>query len=310
MTRAKKKRLRLSKDDFYRTLDEQVPGGIEVGANAPLNNSSLYFTRVSMDGLEEMFEYSKDTRFYEYFEYEPHVTIDDTKQYLEKLISRIGRDVMGRSAMYWFARRLSDNRMVGTGCLVDINFDRQSVEWGYGVDPSLWGEGHILEMTELLKSYVFETLAMNRLFGKAMMVNERTRSSLLGSGMQEEGVLRQFYYTPRTGSYHDAWAYSMLAEDYFPDEEKGQRAVFETDSEATLPSVSSVKEVVCVVLNVGNLSPNADMATIPAWDSISHLEVVIAVEKKFACKFLPPEVGRARSISIIHEMVIQKLQAP
>ena len=36
-----------------------------------------------MDGLEEMHAYSTDKRLYEYFEYEPFKTIDDTRQYLQ-----------------------------------------------------------------------------------------------------------------------------------------------------------------------------------------------------------------------------------
>ena len=45
-----------------------------------------------MDGLEEMHAYSTDERLYEYFEYDPFITIDDTKQYLQKLIDLEGND--------------------------------------------------------------------------------------------------------------------------------------------------------------------------------------------------------------------------
>ena len=80
-----------------------------------------------MSGLEEMHSYSMDKRLYEYFEYEPFKTIDDTRNYLKKLISIEGNKSDGRKAICWFVRRYKDNKMIGTARLVNINYSRQSV---------------------------------------------------------------------------------------------------------------------------------------------------------------------------------------
>jgi len=81
----------LPEAEFYRKLDKVLPGGIfEQARKDPKRR--IYFTRISMEGLEEMHAYSTDERLYEYFEYDPFITIDDTKQYLQKLIDLEGND--------------------------------------------------------------------------------------------------------------------------------------------------------------------------------------------------------------------------
>ena len=46
----------------------------------------LYLSRLSLDGLNEMHHYSKNSKLYEYLYYKPFTTINETKTYLNKLI--------------------------------------------------------------------------------------------------------------------------------------------------------------------------------------------------------------------------------
>ena len=70
--------------------------------------SNIYFTHFSMSGLEEMHRYSKDERLYEFFEFDPFKTTDETKAYIEKLIGRMSGESINQNAMYWFVRRKAD----------------------------------------------------------------------------------------------------------------------------------------------------------------------------------------------------------
>ena len=168
------------KTEFYKKLDEVLPGGVYEQAKKDINRR-IYFTRLSIEFLEEMHEYSLDERLYEYFEYEAFKKINETRQYLEKLINLEGNKIDGRTTICWFVRRFKDDKMIGTAKLSNIHFSRQSVEWGYGIDPKLWGLGYILDIQQILKEYVFETLKLNRLWGGTRIDNQRTRSSLFTS---------------------------------------------------------------------------------------------------------------------------------
>ena len=77
--------------------------------------------------------------------------------------------------------------------MVNINYNRKSTEWGYAVDPDLWGNGYVLKIQEDLKTYVFETLGLNRIYGITMINNKRTIESVLAAGAKHEGIIRDYY---------------------------------------------------------------------------------------------------------------------
>ena len=51
--------------------------------------TDIHFTHFSISGLEEMHRYSTDERLYEFFEFAPFKTIDETKAYIGKLLDRM-----------------------------------------------------------------------------------------------------------------------------------------------------------------------------------------------------------------------------
>ena len=75
----------MQSSEFYRVLNEVLPGGDYVNAKKS-SKRLIYFTRLSMDGLDEMHAYSTDDRLYEYLEHETFKTIEVTRHYLQKLI--------------------------------------------------------------------------------------------------------------------------------------------------------------------------------------------------------------------------------
>jgi len=250
-----------------------------------------------MDGLEEMHAYSTDKKLYEYFEYEPFKMIDDTRQYLQKLIDLEGNEPDERTAICWFARRFEDDKMIGTARLVNIDYSRQSVEWGYGIDPELWGLGYILEIQEILKEYVFDLLKINRLWGGTMIDNQRSMSSLLLTGVKEEGILRQSL-RDSDGHYHDVWRYSILAEDYF-------KAKANTRKSSSVETITKEKiaEIVGKGLGYSGLGINDDMNSVNSWDSLSHINIILEIEKNTGYKFSPINISQATSIKKIYELI-------
>lgn len=284
---------------FYALLNETVPGGSCKETNVS-KERQLYFSRLSMDGLEEMHEYSIDERLYEYFEFEPFKTIEDTEKYLNRLMDLEGDKVLGSAAIAWFIRRIKDKKLIGTARLVNIDHNRQSVEWGYGIDPKLWGEGYIFEIQELLKEYIFEELGLNRLYGTTMVENERTKSTLIAAGCEEEGILRQ-YYKDHMGKYHDGWMYSMLAEDYFDSKYFKSSAVI-----ASTVTKEKIAKIVGEALGCSEIGVNGDMSSVANWDSLSHISVILAVEETVGITFVTHEIAQATSVEAICRIINNK----
>ena len=257
--------------------------------------SDIYFEPLSMSGLKEMHEYSIDERLYEFFEFKSFETINDTKNYINKLLNkRMSYEGDQKQGMYWFIRRINDKKLLGTACVVNIDYSRKSLEWGYAVDPELWGLGYILSIQESLKEYIFEVLKFNRIYGQTMITNKRTISSLLACGMIKEGILRDFYC--KKGVFVDGWSYAMLKEDF--DRSK--------DVQNQLKESVSIMELVTLVQSIleeENIEEGSNMENTPSWDSLSHMNIIVKIFKKYKYQLKPIEVSKARSIKHLYEIL-------
>jgi len=286
----------LSHSEVNEILAKEFPGGnYELANKNP--DRSIYFTRLSMDGLDEMHAYSTDSRLYEYLEYEPFQTKAQTKEYLEKLINLEKNNAAGNKAISWFVRKIHNKTIVGTARLVELDIDRESVIWGYGIDPKQWGTSYILEIQQLLKEYIFEKLNLNRLSGMTMIDNERTKSSLLAAGCSQEGIFRD-YYKKQDGTYCDAWMYSLLAEDYFS---KRQQVANKNPNECI-----TKKEIAIIIakeLNDDSVGENSDMGSTANWDSLSHISIILAIEKEIGLSLTPKDIAEATSVENIFNIV-------
>jgi [ribosomal protein S5]-alanine N-acetyltransferase len=273
----------LNKNNFLHKFSNILPN-IEADID-------VYFKHLSMDGLEEMHQYSIDERLYEFFEFDAFKEIDDTKAYIEKLLQRMSQQSDEKKAMYWFVYRKSDNRLVGSAALVNLNYNRQSIEWGYGIDPELWGNGYVLQIQEILKYFVFEVLELNRLGGITMAANERTIQSVLAANLKHEGILRDFYC--KNGTYYDGWQYGMVAKDYY---EKNSSSSASSD-------INKIINVISSVLIAEEITAESGMENTSSWDSLNHMEIIIALKEKLSIEFKPGEIYLATSVKKILKKV-------
>jgi [ribosomal protein S5]-alanine N-acetyltransferase len=287
-------------DNFYEVLDRDIPGGKlgELNSNI-VPNRNLYLTKVTMDGLEEMHEYSKDERLYKYFEFKPFKSIKETRQYLQKLIDRIGTAILDRKYMYWFIRTIKDNKIVGSIGLIDIELGRDSASWGYAIAPEVWGKGYILETQLIITNYFFDVLKMNRLWGITSTENGPTISSILSAGFQKEGVLRD-YYKYADGRRGDGLIYSMLAKDYFSTKQQTAQS-----ADNYKLSLDKLKTIFAALFGIPESVVNLEtsMADVYQWDSLNHILLITRIEKETAHKFKPTEIAQAISVRSILDII-------
>ena len=260
-------------------------------------DSKIFFEPLSMSGLEEMHKYSTDERLYEFFEFEPFKTVSDTKKYICKLLERMNESEGYIKAKYWFIRNQTDNKLIGTANLININHSRKSVEWGYGINPELWGKGYIFKIQEMLKKYFFEILKFNRLYGVTMINNERTISSIKSCGMVEEGILRDFYC--KDGDFIDGWSYSMIGNDYFKNKNK-------TRSINTKYSENKILNLISSVLTEESIDINSNMDNTYTWDSMSHFHLLTTISEKTGLIFTASEIANANSVKSIIDIIEQR----
>ena len=298
------KRIPLKKTDFYRTIDEVLPGGSFDKGKIVFPQRKIYLQKISMEGLNGMYEYSKDQLMYQYIERSrPPRSISEMEQYLTIFLNQIGKKVMGRTRMMWFVKKVDDEKIIGTVSILNIDYERQMTDWSFGLGADFWGQGYSLEMLEVTKGYVFEELHLNRIYGCTHVENKGVTNLLLALGAKQEGVARQVY-RDNYGKYHDGWTYSILADDYFSKEVGGVRE----DDYRDAITLDMIAETISKTLGGVSVGVDDDIQSIAQWDSLSHINIIVSLQEKTGARFTPAEISGATSVEVIFQILSSKHQ--
>jgi len=77
------------------------------------------------------------------------------------------------------------------------------------------------------------------------------------------------------------------------------------------PVLSRVSVLVADVFQipVEDIRPESSPDSIEAWDSLQHLNLVLAIEQEFGIQFTPEEIEQLLSVELIAALVAEKLAA-
>jgi len=164
-----------------------------------LDGKNIKLVGLTLNFAEDMFEYSKVSDFYTYMEFGPHRSIDDTKNYLKKLLDRVNRG----DSVYWAICLNKKEKMIGTFGIVDINKNSKSVQIGYGISPHYWNCGLFKESLSLVMDYCYNTLGLEKIEAITMAENIASIKGLLRLGFHQERYIEKFY-SKHDGSHPDA----------------------------------------------------------------------------------------------------------
>ncbi len=165
---------------------------------------------INMEGLMDMYEYSKISSFYKYMEYGPHQSLEETRKYLKKLISRSSSD----SGHYWFIFLKAEKKIIGTFGLRNIDRRKGSVEIGYGISPNYWGYGYAFEVLAMVLKYLFLQLGFHRVCGMTQVGNLPSIKVCEYFGFRKEGIMRDYYLSFKDGRRYDAEILAILRDEF------------------------------------------------------------------------------------------------
>lgn len=72
-----------------------------------------------------------------------------------------------------------------------------------------------------------------------------------------------------------------------------------------------IREMVARIFGVpaGEVSPESSPDTIETWDSLQHLNLVLALEQQYDIQFTPEEIEQLLSVELIVAFVEEKISA-
>ncbi len=78
------------------------------------------------------------------------------------------------------------------------------------------------------------------------------------------------------------------------------------------PLFERVREIAADILQVPaeQVTPSSSPETIPTWDSVQHLNLVLALEQEFDLQFEPEEIDKMKNIEQILDVLDSKIEAP
>lgn len=173
-----------------------------------LAGKRIYLVELSLDFMEDMFEYSKMQEFYTYMEFEPHCSIDDTKNYLTKILKRVNK----RNSVYWAICLRKTDKMIGTFGVVDIDKNHKDAQLGYGISPCYWNLGLFKESLELVIDFCYRSLGLESIRAKTMAENISSIKGLMRLGFHRESYIDK-YYTKPDGTRQDAEVFCLNLND-------------------------------------------------------------------------------------------------
>ena len=180
-----------------------------------MNFENIYGKRIdlieiNMEGLMDMYEYSKNPSFYKHMEYKPHQSLEETRQYLKKLIRRSCSD----SGHYWFIFLKVEEKIIGTFGLLNVDRRKGNAELGYGISPDYWGQGYFHETLMMVLKYLFLQLDFHRVSVITQADNVASIKALEKVGFRKEGIMRDYYLSFKDRRRYDAEMLAILRDEF------------------------------------------------------------------------------------------------
>jgi [ribosomal protein S5]-alanine N-acetyltransferase len=173
-----------------------------------LETERLILRKITLDDLEDMFEYGSDEEVSRYVTWDTHKTTNDTKDFIEFVLSKYEK---GKVAP-WGIELKETGKLIGTVDFVSWSPDHNNAEIGYVLSRAYWGMGITTEAAYELIRFGFEHMELVRIQARCFLKNIGSERVMEKLGMTFEGIVRKGMFAK--GKHQDLKLYSILKEEF------------------------------------------------------------------------------------------------
>ncbi|UCC33512.1 MAG: GNAT family N-acetyltransferase [Candidatus Bathyarchaeota archaeon] len=131
----------------------------------------------------------------------------------EEWIRNTWKQRQERKAYHFAIETIKDNKLIGGTGLFSVDWTSRSAMMGISIyNPECWGKGYGRESIDLVLSFAFQNLNLNRVELDTFEFNERARRCYLKAGFKEVGRRRKARFVD--GQYHDAIIMDILKDEW------------------------------------------------------------------------------------------------
>ena len=149
-----------------------------------LETDRLYLRKMKVSDFSDMYEYARLESVTRYLLWREHPDKAYTKDYLSYIQSKY------RAGEFfdWAVVHKESGKMIGTCGFASLDFENNSAEIGYVLNPEFWGKGYATEAVKKVIEFGFYDLNLHRIEARYIVGNEKSRRVMEKCGMFFEGV--------------------------------------------------------------------------------------------------------------------------
>lgn len=173
-----------------------------------IETERLLLRRMKISDYTDMYEYSCLDSVTKYLLWNSHPDARYTRDYLAYIQSQY------RAGEFydWAVVHKETNKMIGTCGFARLDFENNSAEIGYVLNPDFWRRGYATEAVKKIIDFGFHTLNLHRIEARYIVGNEVSRRVMEKCGMTYEGVHRASLFVK--DSYVNVGYCAITAEEY------------------------------------------------------------------------------------------------
>jgi RimJ/RimL family protein N-acetyltransferase len=173
-----------------------------------IKSNRICLRRLSKEDVDSLFTIFSDPQVMRYWSTPPLAGRDAAIDLLHEIQDSIERRVI----MKWGLARLTDNVVIGTTTLFNLNLENGRAEIGYALGRAHWGHGYMHEALQALIAHAFQVFDLRRLEADVDPRNNNSIRTLERLGFQREGFLRERWCV--SGEIQDALIYGLLRREW------------------------------------------------------------------------------------------------
>lgn len=150
----------------------------------------LFLRHIQPEDAKDLFPTFSDEDAMQYYGHEPHQSLEDTHE----MIERIQVHYAQRVAIRWGITLKGVDQVIGSCGFHRFGAGFHYAETGYELNRAFWGQGIMTEAMSTILTYGFTELELHRVEAIIDIANEQSKGLLLKLGFTYEGNLRQRYY--------------------------------------------------------------------------------------------------------------------
>ena len=124
-----------------------------------LETTHLLLRQMTYHDTENLYDMRKDLRMHAYTDTKPDQTLDDTRNYIEKM----NKGISENKWIVWAIEHKSSCKVIGSISIWNINWEEETAELGYGICPDYQGKGLMKEALLEAVAYGFGIMRLKSL---------------------------------------------------------------------------------------------------------------------------------------------------